>query len=153
MSHQCHSFTLDAGWQLKDAGLVAASAAGTVGGSAAYVDLGSASPYQRFALVVKWTACEVASGDEIYTIQVEGADDSSFTTNKTKLALQKFGDSTVNLQSVDTPANGLAVIYGDNVIQTAATSYSTSRYLRVYTTVAGTVGTGMNFEAWLVPLQ
>ena len=154
MVFQTHNFTLDSATQLKDAGLVAASAAATVSSAAAYHDFGAANAYARFAIVIDWTACEVADGNEVYTVQVEGATASAFSTVY-RLATAKFGDSSVNNQPVDTTPSGRAVIFADNVACTSATdpgSEIACRYVRIYLTVGGTVATGFNYTAWLVPL-
>lgn len=154
MAFQTHNFTLDGATQLKDAGLVAASAAATVSSAAAYADFGAANAYARFAIVIDWTACEVDSGNEVYTVQIEGATATAFSTVY-RLATQKFGDSSVNGQPVDTTPSGRTVLFADNVVCTSATdpgSVYATRYVRVYLTVAGTVATGFNYTAWLVPL-
>lgn len=154
MVFQTHNFTLDSATQLKDAGLVAADAAGQVSSAAAYVDLGAANAYSKFAVVIDWTACEVASGDEAYDIQVQGSTATSFST-KYILASKKLGDSTVTLQPVDTPPSGRIVIFGDNVACTSATdpgSEIACQYIRVYADVAGTIATGINYTAWFIPL-
>ena len=154
MVFQTHNFTLDSAIQLKDAGLVAASAAATVSSAAAYADFGAANAYARFAIVIDWTACEVDSGNEVYTIQVEGSTATSFST-KYRLATRQFGDSSVNAQPVDTTSSGRAVIFADNVACTSASdpgSEIACQYVRIYCTVGGTVATGFNYTAWLVPL-
>lgn len=153
MAHQNYNFTLDTATQLKDAGLVAADAAGTVDSAAAYVDLGSAAAFSKFKVVIDWTACEVASGNEIYAIKVQGSTTSDFSTAY-DLAIKNFGDSSVTLQPVDTAPTGRAVIYGDNVVVTSATdpnSVVPCRYIRVYADVGGTIATGMNYTAWFLP--
>ena len=154
MAFQTYNLTLDTATQLKDAGLVAADAAGQVSSAAAYVDLGAANAYAKFAVVIDWTACEVASGDEVYDIQVQGSTASSFST-KYILASKKFGDSSVTLQPVDTAASGRAVIFCDNVATTSASdpaSQIACQYIRVYADVGGTIASGFNYTAWFVPL-
>lgn len=154
MVFQTHNFTLDSATQLKDAGLVAADAAGTVSAAAAYVDLGAANAYAKFAVVIDWTACEVADGNEAYHMRVEGATASAFSTAYI-LAKQSLGDSSVTGQPVDSPPNGRIVIYGDNVACTSATDAGSEiacRYIRIYCDVAGTIATGINYTAWFVPL-
>lgn len=154
MAFQTHSLTLDGAIQLKDAGLVAADAAAQVGGSAAVIDLGAANSFQKFAVVIDWTACEVATGDEVYAVRIQGSTTSAFT-NAYTLIERRFGDSSVSFNATDTPPSGRAVLYGDNVAHTSATdgnSVEALRYVRLYTDVTGTIATGMNFSAWLVPI-
>ena len=154
MGFQGYNLTLDSATQLKDAGAITSSAAGTVSSAAAYVDLGAANAYAKFAVVVDWTACEVAMGDEVYDIQVQGSTATSFST-KYVLASKKLGDSSVNGQPVDTPASGRMVIFCDNVACTSASdpnSLIATQYIRVYATIAGSIATGINYTAWFVPL-
>ena len=155
MGFQARNFTLDSGTQLKDAGLVAADAAGTVSSAAAYVDLGAANAYSRYAVKIIWTACEVADGNEVYHIKVQGSTTSDFSTAY-DLAKKSYGDSSVNGQPVDTAPAGEDVIYGDNVACTSATdgnSQIACRYIRIYTDVGGTIATGMNYAAWFSKMQ
>ena len=55
---------------LKDAGLVAPDAAGTVGGSAAIGNVGPAAV--KGEVIVNVTALEIASNDELYKIKLAG---------------------------------------------------------------------------------
>ena len=136
-------FTFDYDLRLKDAGLVAASAAATVGGSAKIVDLGA----QRFdgRVIVDVTACEVATGDEKYVIIVQGSNSSTFASGVWNLASIPLGDSTVSLESADTAATRRQEIAFCNEV-----NGTVFRYVRVYTQVVGTIATGINFTANLV---
>jgi hypothetical protein len=156
MAFQTHNVTLDSGLELKAAGLVASDASGaSLSGGVAYVDLtGAANAYARFAVVIDWTACEVATGDEVYDIQVFGCAATNFTTDYI-LCSRKFGDASVTFQGNDTPPSGRAILYGDNVAHTSATdgnSVEALRYVRLSVDVGGTIGTGMNFTATIVPI-
>ena len=156
MAYQTHSLTLDGGLDLKTAGLVAADASGaSLTGGIAYVDLtGAANAYAKFAVVIDWTACEVADGNEVYDVQIFGCAATNFTTDYI-LTSRKFGDTSVTFQGVDTPPSGRAVLFGDNVAHTSATdgnSVEALRYVRVTVDVAGTIATGMNFTATIVPM-
>jgi hypothetical protein len=153
MAHQNFQYTLDESLCLKDAGLVASSAAATVDSAAVYIDLGAANAYAEFDVVIDWTACEVASGNEVYTVQIEGATATAFSTVY-RLITRAFGDSSVNGQPVDTTPSGRVVISCNNVAHTSATDPESTiacRYVRLYTTVSGTVATGFNYTAYLVP--
>lgn len=153
MVFQTHNFTLDSATQLKDAGAITSDTAGTVSSVAAYVDLGAANAYSKFAVVIDWTACDVASGDELYSLKVQGATASAFSTSYT-LAMKQLGDSTVTGQPVDTPASGRIVIFGDNVACTSASdpgSEIACQYIRIYLDVAGT-SPSLNYTAWFIPL-
>lgn len=139
-----HNFVLQDDLQMKDAGLVAASAAAQVGGSNKIHDLGAAV-YQKGALVIDATAIEVASNDELFSIEVQGSSSATFASDINVLAEKQLGALEVTGNSADSPT-GRYVVYFDNV----ADDGQPVRYLRVYTRVAGTVATGVNYSAWLV---
>lgn len=140
-----YNHTVDAALLLKDAGLVAASAAAQVGGSNKILDLGTG----RFEgyVVIDWTACEVATGDESYRIELQFSDSSTFASNIWIGALVHLGDSTVTFESADTTATGRRVIPFTNEINDVQ-----YRYMRIYTRIAGTIATGINFTARVAKL-
>lgn len=158
MVHQCHNFTLDANLKMKDAGLIAATAVTQVSSADKTHDVGAAGAYQRGAIVIDVTACEVASNDELYVIQLEGSATSTFTTAY-ELAKKSLGALEV-IPGVTGVSNGLdtlpgrQVLYFDNVAQTASGEQAAMRYLRLRTVVAGTIagGGGINYVAHLVKL-
>ncbi|MCA1906246.1 MAG: hypothetical protein LDL11_06630 [Desulfarculus sp.] len=134
----------DSGLILKDAGLVAASAAGTVGGLAKIVTVGEGRV--DGVLVVDVTAIEMASNDERYSIALQGSDVADFTTGSPKveeLACLNLGANEVLSGNQDS-AIGRYEVPMTNVKQGVAYPH-----LRLYTTVAGTVATGINFTARL----
>lgn len=154
MAFQTYSVALDSATQLKDVGLVAATAAATVGGSAAVADLGGG--YAEFDVVVDWSACEVASGDERFDIVIEGCALSTFGSGVYRLATLTLGDSSVSGNATDTPPQGRMVIHANNVAITSASdgnSASALRFVRARTIVAGSIATGINYQAWLVAKQ
>lgn len=126
---------------LKDAGLVAASAAATVGGSAKTIDLGEGRVDARAILDI--TAIEVADGNEKYEAELQVSNSSTFASGIFVAGVIKMGDSTVNGESADTTV-GRRELHFTNEIN--GTLY---RYARLYTRVAGTVGTGINYTAYL----
>lgn len=151
-------YPIDATLQLKDAGLIAASAAATVGGSARVLDLvgtgltmGQATAPQFFAdVMVDITAIEIASNDELYSIVLEGSDSATFAGAIEELAVLRVG--------------ALEVLSPDNDVDSDVGRYVMSwsgngrngrqyRYVRLYTVVAGTIATGINYSAWLVPMK
>lgn len=153
MAFQTYSIALDSATQLKDVGLVAATAAATVGGSAAVADLGGG--YAEFDVVVDWSACEVASGDERYDVVIEGSTTTAFSAAY-RLATLTLGDSSVSGNATDTPPSGRMVIHANNVAITSASdgnSASALRFVRARTIVAGSISTGINYQAWLVAKQ
>jgi len=129
---------------MKDAGLVASSAAATVDSSAQVADVGEG--LVDALLVVDVSAIEIASDDELYSIAVQGSDVSDFSTGSPvieELAVLNLGAAEVLSGSQDS-ATGRYVLPFRNVKGSTAFPY-----LRVYTTVAGEVATGINFTAHL----
>jgi hypothetical protein len=154
MAFQTYSIALDSATQLKQAGAVTADGAGQVGGSDAVADLGGG--YAEFDVVIDWTACEVASGDEKYDIRIEGCAASTFASGVYVLSRIILGDSSVTNNATDTPPSGRMVIHANNAAITSATdgnSMSALRYVRVYHDVAGAIATGLNYTAFLTARQ
>ena len=149
MAHQNFNHLIDANGRLKAAGAVSTSADGTD-----IVDLGPG--FAAFDVVIAWTACEVADGNERYDVIIQGSNSATFASGVYELVKTSFGDSSVNGDATDTPPSGLLVLSGSNVAITSATDGNTvgpMRYARIRTVVAGTVATGMNYEAWLTKPQ
>lgn len=138
--------TYDHSLLMKDAGLVAASAAAQVSGSNKIIDVGAQE--MTADVVVDVTACEVATGDELYTILVEGSSSASFASGIDTLAMKQIGHLTPKIGGSDVTdgATGRFVIPFRNEVN--GTVY---RYIRVYTVVAGTIATGINFTAYMAP--
>lgn len=155
MAFQTYSVALDSATQLKDAGLLGdVDAVGTVGGAAAVADLGGG--YAEFDVVIDWSACEVATGNEIYDLRIEGCAVPGFGSGVYVLGSIRLGDSTVTGNATDTPPAGRMVIHCNNVAITSATdgnSTSALRYVRVNGITGGTIATGLNYQAWLVAKQ
>ena len=127
--------TYDAGTLLKAAGLVAASAAGSV-----ILDLGDG--LMDGDLVIDISAMEVASNDEIYTIALEGSSVAAMTSLSVTLAEKQVGNVPAPADADTT--TGRHIIPFRNELN--GTLY---RYVRIYTTVAGTIATGINYTAFL----
>jgi hypothetical protein len=143
MSRNQKDETFDYSTRLKDAGLVAASAAATVGGSAQILDLGASRVDGR--VLIDISAIEVATGDEKYTILVQGSDSATFagTTHK-NLGAVVVGDSSTSLEGVDSGTGRRELAFTNEV------NGHVFQYVRVYTQVVGTIATGINFTANLV---
>lgn len=127
--------TYDNATLLKAAGLVAASAAGSV-----ILDLGDG--FMDRDLVIDISALEVADGSEIYTIALEGSNVAAMTSGSVTLAEKQFGNVPAPADA-DT-STGRHVVPFRNELN--GTLY---RYIRIYTTVAGTIATGINYTAFL----
>jgi hypothetical protein len=132
---------------MKAAGLIAASAA-----VATVVDLGTASQKEgqaRFEgrLIIDATAVEVATGDELYDIVLQGTNTAAFTddTDIVDLCSLTLGDATQMRSSMNQDGGiGRYELLFTNVY--AGTAY---RYIRLYTVVAGTIATGINYKAYI----
>lgn len=131
------NFTVDdASLSLKAAGLIAASAAGSL-----IADLGAG--YVEGKLVIDVTALEVDTGDESYDIVLTLSPDSDFGTP----ANVREGPS-LNLGAATpkrTDCNAADVV-GRYIVPFCNLHGSTIyRYARLYTVVAGTIVTGINY--------
>lgn len=127
--------TYDNALLLKAAGLVAASADGSI------LDLGVG--LVEGYIVVDMTACEVASGNEIYTVSLEGSNVAAMDSGSVCLAKKVFGNLVVPMDAA-LSASGRYVIPFRN--EEGGTTY---RYVRLSTLVAGTIATGINFSAFI----
>lgn len=142
MSRNQKDATFDYSLRLKDAGLVAASAAAQVGGVDKILDVGADRIDGR--VIVDISAIETGTGDEDYRIFVQGSSSSTFASGVFNLGSLLVGDSSKCLETVDSVAGRREIAFCNEV------SGTTYQYIRVYTFVAGTIATGINFTANLV---
>ena len=133
----------DSGLEFKDAGLVAASAAAEVDAAAKIVDIGTG--LYRGKMNIDVSAIEIADNNEIFTICVQLSNSATFASLFQTAAKLELGAHEVLLGDIDSTV-GRYKIYFDNEFD--GTYY---RYARIYTVVAGTVGTGINYTAWCTP--
>lgn len=132
----------DTGLLMKDAGLVAADAAATVDSVAKIADVGAGLVEGH--MVCDITAFNVDNNDELYLIKLQGSSEADFGSDIEDLAILGVG-ATETMIGTDT----------DSEIGTYRVPFSNERngtvyrYLRVYTDVTGTVGTGINYTARL----
>ena len=137
------SYTFDAAFEMKDAGLVAADAAAQVDGSNKIIDLGSTANFSG-VLVVDVSAIEIASNDELYRIIVQGSNSASFASGNENLAELTLGAVEVR------PGGAIDSVVGRYEIPFVNGQGGTNyRYLRVYTDVSGTIATGINYTAFV----
>jgi hypothetical protein len=133
----------DARTQLKDAGLVGATANVTVGGVAKILDVGNAR--MDATLVLDVSAIETGTGDEHYWILLQGSSDSAFGSDIVNLAIYEYGHlSTLVGSPSAAPTVGRHELDFNNDFN--GTYY---RYIRIRVVVAGTVVAGINFTAFL----
>jgi len=138
----------DANLEFKDAGLVAASAAATVDGSAKVVDVGTG--LFKGCMIIDVSALEIADNDEIYDIVVQGSTVAAFATATAITELAAINLSAAEVKRTDCnkdDSTGRYKVYFDN--ENGGTYY---RYLRVYTVVGGTIATGINYSAYAVAM-
>ncbi len=135
-------FNFDAELELKDAGLVAASAAAQADDAAKIIDLGVG----RFEGIVVFdlTAVEIASNNELYTALVQGSSSATFASDVQNLAQLDFGATEVRLGSAIDSLIGRYELAFTN--EQKDLQY---RYLRLWTVVAGSIATGINYTAFV----
>ena len=126
---------------LKDAGLVASSAAGQVDSSDVIVDLGNGLVEGN--LVVDVTAIEIDTDNEEYDIQLQGSSKSDFADTIEVLASMKLGANEVLDGDQDSAIGRFMVPFRTEKNGTIFP------YVREYCACAGTVATGINFSAYL----
>ena len=134
---------------LKAAALVASSAAGSLIVNVAPGTLGHKAvvPKIEADLVIDVTALEIASNDEIYDIILQGSPDAAFGTagNIQELAAISLSAKEVKRSDSDKDDDvGRFILPVRN--EFGGTTY---QYLRIYTVVAGTIATGINYSAYL----
>ena len=141
-----HTYTIDTELQLKDAGLVAVSAAAQVGGSDKVIDLGDA--YVEGKVLIEVTALEFATADEKYDILLQFAQEIGMDTTVISQGSLQLGDARFGAN--DQVFLGRYVLPFSNRSLSADGVLVDNRYMRIYTEVAGTVATGINFTAYIV---
>ena len=126
---------------MKDAGLVAASAAAQVDSADKIVNLGAGMVEGK--MVVDVSAIEIASNDEVYKVTLQGSSKANFADTIVDLAEITLGASEVIGGDQDSTTGRYQVPFRT---EKNGTVYP---YVRVYTDVAGTIATGINFSAYL----
>ena len=129
------NFTYDTDLELKAAGLVAASADGSI------LDLGAGLVEGN--LVIDASAIEVATGDEIYTISLEASNVAAMTSGSVCLAKKVLGNLVVPMDAAASTAGRYVVPFRNEENGTVF------RYVRLSTLVAGTIATGINFSMFI----
>jgi hypothetical protein len=135
MANQYSQFTYDSALSLKAAGLVAASADGSI------LDLGAG--LVDGYLVIDASAIEIDSGNEIYTVSLEGSNVAAMTSGSVCLAKKVFGNLVVPMDAALSAAGRYVIPFRN---EEGGTTY---RYVRLSTLVAGTIATGINFAAFI----
>lgn len=134
-------YTFDVLTQLKDAGLIAATGNATVGGSAKVLDLGTGRVDSR--VIIDLTALEIDTGDEVYTIQLQGSNALAFGSSVVNIAEKKLGKAALTGESVDSTLGRYEMPFSNDV---DGVLYE---FVRIHVIVVGTIATGINFTAFL----
>lgn len=123
--------TYDNALLLRAAATVVATDTGTL-----IVDLGTGKIV--FDTIIDITNMKVSTGDEVYTVEVQGSPDANFGTpaNITTLVLLRLGSATGASVGTADPTLGRVLMRGDN-----ERFGSTYRYIRFKVTIAGTTPT------------
>lgn len=124
----------DADLELQAATLVAASVDGDI------IDLGAG--FVEGNLVIDVSAVEIASGNEIYTLSLEGSTVAAMTSEGVCLAKKVMGNAVVPMD--DATGTGRFIVPFHNW-----ENGELQRYVRLSTLVAGTIATGINFAAYI----
>lgn len=135
MANLYSQFTYDDSLSLKDAGLVA-----TTTTESTILDLGSG--LVDGYLVLDVSAVEVGDGNEIYLACLEGSNVAAMTSGSVCLAQLEMGNASAPADA-DTSTGRFVIPFRN---EQNGTLY---RYVRIYTEVAGTVATGINFAAFI----
>lgn len=145
------SKTFDAELELKDAGLIAADENATqVDSSDAIIDLGAGRV--EADLVLNVTACEVASGDEVYKVCTMFSNSATHASGVVAGPIFMLGDAAGIAAILDAPTvspdtdNGTGRFIIPFTNEFAGISY---RYMLLSVEVSGTIATGVNFTAYV----
>lgn len=127
--------TYDHSMLLKAAGLVA-----TTTTESTILDLGAG--LFEGDLVLDVTAVEVDNGDEKYTVHLEGSNAAAMGSGSVTLCNIQLGNNTAPADQ-DIVAGRFIVPFRN---EQNGTTY---RYVRLYTVIAGTIATGINYTAFI----
>jgi hypothetical protein len=135
--------TFDAALQLKDAGAVSADGAGTVGGQARVVNVGTG--LISATLIADIAELDLAGGDEGYRIVLQGSTDPTFATNVSNL-VEINGGVAATAAGEDSFGIGRVARGFNNVAENG----DVLPYLRVFSDITAGAGTGsINYQAFI----
>jgi hypothetical protein len=135
MGNLYSQFTYDGDLELKAAGALTTSTDGDI------LDLGSG--LVDGYLVLDVTAVETGSGNEIFTISLEGSNVAAMSSGSVCLAKKVFGNLVVPMDAALSAAGRYVVPFRN---EEAGTTY---RYVRLSTLIAGSISTGISFSAFI----
>jgi len=137
--------TFDVDLELHDGDAITSDTVGQVDSADQIIDLGSSTAKVAFDMLLRISALEIASNDEVYRIVLEGSSTSDFSSTIVNLLDVSVGANEVLGPNVDQDsAVGTYVLSGTNALN--GTEY---RYVRLYVDVTGTISTGITLIASL----
>lgn len=135
MANKYSQYTYDAALELKAAGALTTSTDGTI------LDLGDG--FVEGDIVFDVTAVEIATGNEIFTISLEGSNVAAMSSGSVCLAKKVFGNLVVPMDGALSAAGRYVLPFRN---EEGGTIY---RYVRLSTLIAGTISTGISFSAFI----
>ena len=136
MANQYSQFMFDAATELKAAGGLTASADGSI------LDLGAG--IVDGYVVIDLVSAEIATGNEIYTISLEGSNVAAMSSGSVCLAKKVFGNRVVAMDGALSAAGRYVIPFRN---EEGGTIY---QYIRLSTLIAGTIDTtGIVFSAFI----
>lgn len=140
MSNLYAQFTYDDALNLRDSASLTSSADGTI------LDLGAG--LVDGYLVVDLVSAEIATGNEIYTVSLEGSNVAAMTSGSVALAKKVFGNLVVPMDGALSTAGRYVIPFRN---EEGGNLY---RYVRLSNVVAGTIdSTGIVFSAFIAKKQ
>jgi hypothetical protein len=134
--------TYDNDLELKDAGAITASAAAQISSEDQIIDLGAGVLHGD--IVIDVTACEVASGNEMYTVGAQISDSATFASGIYEVTCIKLGSSRSITGDTDMGIGRYILPFRNTIANNVS-----KRYMRLYTTISGSISTGINYSAYL----
>ena len=128
-------FQYDGDLELKAAGALTTSTDGNI------LDLGAGLVDGYVVLDV--SAVEIGSGDEIFTISLEGSNVANMSSGSVCLAKKVFGNLVVPMDAALSAAGRYVIPFRN---EEGGTLY---RYVRLSTLIAGSISTGISFSAFI----
>lgn len=128
-------FQFDGDLELKAAGALTTSTDGDI------LDLGTGLIDGYIVLDV--SAVEIGSGNEIFTISLEGSNVANMTSGSVCLAKKVFGNLVVPMDAALSAAGRYVIPFRN---EEGGTLY---RYVRLSTLIAGSISTGISFSAFI----
>jgi len=138
MANILSQFTFDSATSLKTAGLVMTTATTY---ESSIIDLGEGL-FDGF-LVVDLIAIESANSDERFYLSMEGSTVAAMTSECVALCTKVFGQLIVPMDAACTAESHYVIPFRNEE------AGEIQRYVRLFGNATGTVGTGINFVAFL----